>query len=515
MWRLSPVSCAATVLLLSLALRPVWADEAGALAGLIDRHIQARLDANGLTRAAQADDAEFLRRVFLDLHGVVPTGARAARFLDCNREDKRGELIDELVTNPQFGKYFGDMWRKYLISPLAGEQRAQTERFADWLADRFNQNAGWDKTVYELLTAAGKIEDNPAVTYLIEGRYPLSVTDLTDLCSRYFLGVRLNCTQCHDHPFVEWKRKDYWGMAAFFAQIQTPGRPKVVYLAGIKDDPKMTLSSLRDRDAIEGLQLQPPRYLSGPELKADNQKTLRAALAEWMTSRQNPFFARAMVNRIWWHFFGRGIVNPVDDMHAGNPPSHPELLDELSRRFAESGFDVKLLCRAIVSSRTYQQTSRPENEPDSEPNHFARMSIKVLSPEQLYDSLVTVLGPPAKVSAIDTRFGSRQEFCQFFAAGGDSDPVRYERGIPHALRLMNSPQFAERNLAGLVSRAESEQRTPDEIVEELFLTILARRPTAGDQALLRDQLRDTGALHSTYRELAWALLMSSEFSLNH
>lgn len=515
MWQLTAKVYAITALLLCLSLKSARGDEARALAELIDRHIQSRLDVARLARVPQADDAEFLRRVFLDLHGVVPSGQRAAEFLDSKRGDKRAQLIDELLASPAFGNHFGDVWQKYLISPLASEQRMQTERFAEWLADRFNRNAGWNKMVYDLLTAAGKIEENPAVTYLIEGRYPLSVTDLTDLSSRYFLGVRLNCAQCHDHPFVEWKRRDYWRMAAFFAQIQTPGRPKVVYLAGIKDDLKMSLSSLQNGDAIEGLQQELPRYLSGEEFKPEGHKPHRVALAEWLTSRQNPFFARAMVNRMWWHFFGRGIVNPVDDMHAGNPPSHPELLDELARRFAESGFDVKLLCRAIVSSKTYQQTSRPGKDPDSEAKLFARMSIKVLSPEQLYDSLVIILGPPTKVSGIDTRFGPRHEFCQFFAADGDSDPTRYERGIPHALRLMNSPQFAGRNLAALVSRAEGEGRSAEEAVEQLFLTILSRRPTAPELALLRDQLRDGESLHAAFEELGWALLMSSEFSLNH
>src|SRR6185436_4186259 len=145
-----------------------------------------------------------------------------------------------------------------LISPQANDQRMQTERFTAWLANRFNSNDGWDRIAFDLLTATGKIEENPAVTYLIEGRHPLSVTDLTDLSSRYFLGIRLNCAQCHDHPFVEWKRQDYWGMAAFFAQIQTPNRPKMVHVAGVRDHPKIALSSLQGADMIEGIQVRPP-----------------------------------------------------------------------------------------------------------------------------------------------------------------------------------------------------------------------------------------------------------------
>jgi Protein of unknown function (DUF1549)/Protein of unknown function (DUF1553) len=516
MWQTLSVLTAAIGLLTGLTATAALGDEAAALAELIDRKVQTQLNAEGIPRVPQADDAEFLRRVYLDVHGVVPSAERAARFLESSDPKKRAELIDELLASPRFGEHFGDVWRGRLLSPQVNEQRAQAERFTAWLAQRFNDNDGWDKIVYDLLTATGKIEENPAVIYLIEGRHPLGVTDLTDLTSRYFLGVRLNCAQCHDHPFVAWKRQDYWGMAAFFAQIQTPNRPKMVYVAGVRDDPKMTLSSLQGADMIEGIQVRPPTFLDGEELQADSRGPHRAALAHWITSRENPYFARATVNRMWWHFFGRGIVNPVDDMHSGNPPSHPELLELLSRRFAESGFDLKFLCRAILSSHTYQQTSRPGEKADAQARLFARMSIKVLSPEQLYDSLVTVLGPPDKNSGVDARLGARHEFCQFFAGNGDPDPTRYDRGIPHLLRLMNSRQFAGRNVAGLISRVDRPGRSADDVVADLFVTILARQPTPAEQQLARDQLKDTHTSPQTvYRELAWALLMSSEFSLNH
>ena len=513
------VLVAVAALLAWLPLQMSRGNDATPLSELIDRQIQSRLDANGLKRVSAADDAEFLRRVTLDLHGVVPAAEVAARFLESSDAQKRMRLIDELLASPRFGEHFGDVWRGYLISPLAGEQRLQTERFAGWMAGRFNDNDGWDQIAYDLLTATGKMEENPAVTYLIEGRYPVGVTDLTDLSSRYFLGVRLNCAQCHDHPFVEWKQQDYWGMAAFFAQIQTPGRPKVVYRLGVQDDPKITLATLQDADALEGFAPRPPTFLGGEALPASSDEIHRVALARWVTSPENTYFARAMVNRMWWHFFGRGIVNPVDDMHAGNAPTHPELLDLLSRRFAASGFDLKFLCRSIVNSRTYQQTSRPGEQAEAEAEQFARMSVKVLTAEQLYDSLVTILGPPGKTRGIDTRLGARYEFTRFFSGDGDPEPTGYGRGIPHALRLMNSPQFAGRNLDSLVSRlAALELPAPEaaeKAIDELFLMILARRPTAAEQQLARDHLNGVDLAPAAYRELAWALLMSSEFSLNH
>jgi hypothetical protein len=314
---------ATVVLLLGLVTATTRGDEAAQWSELIDRQIQARLDAEGLARVSQAEDAEFLRRITLDLQGVVPSAESAAKFLDSRDPDKRSQLIEELLADARYGEHFADLWQGRLLSPQVREQRMLSQRFSGWLAKRFNDNDGWDRIAADLLTATGKMEENPAVTYLIEGRFPLGVTDLTDLSSRYFLGVRLNCAQCHDHPFVDWKREDYWGMAAFFAQIQTPNRPKAVYAAGIADDRKLTLAALKNADTIEGLQLQPPTFLGGPKLDTDSDQPSRQALAKWITSPKNPYFAKAMVNRLWWHFFGQGLVNPVDDMHAGNVPSHP------------------------------------------------------------------------------------------------------------------------------------------------------------------------------------------------
>lgn len=506
------------VTILALAVSAVAAEplDAAGVAEIIDHHIGARLESEGVAPAVPADDGEFLRRVYLDLHGVVPSAAAAARFIDDTNSDKRRRLIDDLLADPRFGEHFGDVWQRRLLSPLLNVQRTHPERFAAWLAQRFNEDR-WDRTVYDLLTAAGTMDDNPAVTWLIEGRHPLSVTDLTDLTSRYFLGVRLNCAQCHDHPFVtDWSQDDYWGMAAFFAQIQTPDRPKMVYMKGVQDDARMTLSTLKNADVFDGFRAAAPTFPGGKRPELIDKQTYRQTLAQWITSPDNPYFARATVNRMWWRFFGRGLVNPVDDMHTGNAPSHPRLLAALSQRFVESGFDLKDLCRAILNSRAYQRTSRAADRGDREAELFARMSVKVLSPEQLYDSLVAVVGPPAKAPEVNTRLGARHEFTQFFAADGEPDPTRYERGIVHALRLMNSRQFAGRSIDALVRRVGETGRSQEKAADELFLTILSRRPTDAERQMVRDHLRGAGrSSHDAWRELAWALLMSSEFSLNH
>lgn len=498
----------------SRAGEPQATQDAAALTALIDRHIDTRLESERVRPAGPADDAEFLRRVYLDLHGVIPSAEQAARFLADSEPTRRVRLTDALLASPRYGEHLADVWQGYLISPLAEEERAKSTRFRQWLADRFNLQT-WDRIATELLTASGKVDENPAVFYLVEGRFPRSVADLTDLSSRYFLGIRLNCAQCHDHPFVKWTRQDYWGMAAFFSQIQTPGRPKLVHQVGMKDNPAMTLASLQAAGTLDGFLSRPPTFLGGEALQPSNAATHRGALAGWMTSPNNPYFARAMVNRLWRHFFGRGIVQPVDDMHAANPPSHPELLDLLSRRFVESGFDLKFLCRAIVRSRAYQRTSRPGDAPERQAVLFGRMSVKVLSAGQLYDSLVTMLGPPARATGVSVGPDTRSEFTQFFAEDSALDPTAYQRGIPHLLRLMNSRQFAGRNIAALVTRSASSGRSPDDVAGDLFLTILSRRPTAEEQRLFRDHLGRADSAQAACRELAWALMMTSEFSLNH
>jgi hypothetical protein len=494
--------------------RDSWAGEsdAAALAALIDRHIETRLKNENVVAAAQADDAEFVRRVYLDLHGVIPTAEEVTGFLTATDPGRRARLVDDLLANPRYGEYLADVWQGYLISPLADEPR-RADPFRNWLADRFNTQT-WDQIATELLTAAGKIEENPAVIYLIEGRHPRSVPDLTDLTSRYLLGIRLSCAQCHDHPFVGWTQQDFWGMAAFFAQIQTPGRAKQVYKVGVKDDPQMTLSSLTSDGTFDGFLARPATFLGGEELPTNRGVVHRVAFATWMTSPENPYFARAMVNRTWWRLFGRGLVDPVDDMHSANPASHPQLLDLLSERFIASGYDLRFLTRAIVLTRAYQRTSRADNAPDEQAVLFGRMSVKVLSAGQLYDSLVTVFGPPTKIRGADPRLSVRAEFKQFFGEDDDPDSTQYRRGIPHLLRLMNSGQFSSRG-DELVRRMAGSGGSPDKVAADLFLTILARPPSTEEPQLFLDHLARAGSLQAATRELAWALLLTSEFSVNH
>ncbi len=510
MWRNLHFFLSALVILTTNATSPCAEPDAVKLAMDINRHIDNQLKSQHIAKASQADDAEFVRRIHLDLHGMIPTYGETTRFLADKNPERRSKLISELIADKRYGEYLGDIWQGYLISLLADDRRKRADMLRKWLAEQFNQNS-WNQIVTELVTATGKIEHNPAVIYLVEGRNLRTVQDLTDLASRYFLGVRLSCAQCHDHPFVAWKQQEFWGMAAFFSQIQTPGKSKVVYQVGVRDNPEITLESLKD-GTTDGFMSIQPTFLGGETRVSDSSIPNRVALAKWMTSEKNPYFAKAMVNRTWWRLFGRGLVNPVDDMHPANAPSHPELLDFLAKRFVESGFDHKFITKAMLLSEAYQRTSKPGNDPEKQIAIFGRMPLKVLAGGQLYDSLVTILGEPVRKGGVQS--DARSEFIQFFTDDGEPNTTSYRRGIPHLLRQMNSEQFA-RNISSLSLVTFGQGRSADEVASELFLKVLSRKPSAVELNIFRESVAHSSSLEASTRELAWALLMTSEFSLNH
>jgi hypothetical protein len=482
--------------------------DAPALARLIDVNIHKRLTAEQIPTSPRTDDAEFLRRVYLDIHGVIPTLDQARAFLESAAPDRRARLVDELLGGPRFAGHFADIWTNHLY-PANANQRIKPEALVRWLEHGF-QTKTWDRLVHDLVSATGSQEQNGAVTYMLKGRFTLSVTEMTDLTSRYFLGVQLNCAQCHNHPFASWKQSDYWGVASFFTQIQRL-KPVVAFTT-------ITETNVDLRKLPESEMLRAPRFLGGDAFKAAPEQSLRKALADWMVSRDNPFFARAMVNRMWAHFFGRGLVHPVDDMHEGHPPSHPELLDALTEQFKANGFDLKYLCRAICQSETYQRTSKPKEGNAKDDKLFSRMLIKVLTPEQLFDSLVVATGNAGNRSAAGKPINNpRAEFVNYFRSEGDIDPTSYGRGIPQALRLMNSGQFLGPRTEALVMMQMVPAGTdPAQAVERLYLRVLSRRPSATESKLMLKHLEQPGAeRQQLYAEIVWALLNSSEFSLNH
>jgi hypothetical protein len=308
----------------------------------------------------------------------------------------------------------------------------------------------------------------------------------------------MNCAQCHNHPFVKLKRQDYWGMAAFFTQITR--RPGFGLIDSLNPQTKAKMP--------EYAQVVPARFLGGPEAKLDPQALLRPVLAKWVIAPENPFFAQAMVNRMWAHLFGRGIVHPFDDMHEENKPSHPELLHLLTKEFIASGYNVKHLLQAICESEAYQRSSWPatKDKEAGEPQWLAHRQVRVLTPWQLYDSLER-LGLTGNKEPVK----QRKDFVKFFSTDGEADPFNYERGFPQALRLMNATR-----LDGLLTQVAGSEKSSAGVIERMYLTVLARRPTAAESARMVAHVERSGSNpRPGYADVLWVLLQSSEFTVNH
>jgi len=479
----------------------------------IDAEINKALAADSIKASPLADDAEFLRRVYLDLTGIVPTAEQAQAFLTSTESNKRAKLIDELLASPRYAKFWAENWANLTIPTDSNNRRLDTSSYESWLADHFSKNTPLDSLVYDLLTSTGEMDKNGAVSYFIANASP---DKMTDNVTQTFLGVKLQCAQCHNHPFVEWKQDQYWGMAAFFMKVRTNGNPNQAAKKGI------TLAVMegaagRKPQLPESAKIVPATFLQGEAPKLDAQDPYRPVLAKWITSTKNEFFAKAMVNRLWFQMFGRGLVNPVDDMHEGHPATHPELLAQLTEQFKASGFDMKFLLRAIANSDTYQRTSRAQDGNEIDTELYSHAFMRVLSAEQLYDSLELVLGrerggregkrPQQQVRNAGT---PRQAFVKFFRTVENPDPLDYQAGIPQALRLMNSPQA---NGAAVVN--ELQNASPEEAVQKLYLTVLSRRATDAEVQRMTQFASQQASPRAAYGDMLWALVNSSEFALNH
>jgi hypothetical protein len=501
------------------------------LARFIDKAIQQQLNSEKVTASPPASDAEFLRRVYLDITGVIPPPEKVTAFIQSNDPKKRSQVIDELLASPNYGRHMADIWQAMLLPRNSDNRRLQAEPLYAWLKDSFNQNKPWSRVASELITARGTQEENGAVSFFIANPTPDKVTDTV---TRLFLGVQLQCAQCHNHPFTTWKQTEYWAMAAFFTKVKMNGNvknaaKKGVVLAVSEDSPGKGGKGGKKPKLPLSAKIVPAKFLQGPEPRMNKNEPYRPVLAKWMTSATNPFFARAIVNRTWAHYFGRGFVNPVDDMHDKNAASHPLLLQVLAEQFAQGGFNVKDLVRAICNSETYQRTSKPSGNNESDEVLFSHMGIKVMSPEQMFDSLEKIGGGPGKNVPAGKKNkkpaqpnkkkggpnNQRAAFVAFFQLGDGADPTEYQAGIPQALRLMNAPQLSNGNaLLGKLVGIPDQQ--PAKVIEQLYLATVSRPPTLQEISRLADYVRrQDGPPRKAYSDVLWALLNSSEFVLNH
>jgi hypothetical protein len=487
----------------------------------IDRMLAASWKKAGIEPAVAADDAEFLRRVYLDLAGKIPAVAEVRKFLADTRADKRARLVDEQLNGAAFAAHFANIWRDMLLTGTNPELRTGVAELESWLRLRFAASTPYNQLVAELVASSSA---GPA-----RGAQPLAVTvpspivffqanerkpeNLAASLSKVFLGVQVECAQCHDHPFAKWRQDDFWSFAAFFRGLDA--RPS--------DMTMISLTDSRDRSGlpIPGTQtMAVPRFLDGsmPAWQADSGN--RAVLAQWMTGATNPFFARAAVNRVWEQFFGRSLSAPADS-GASAPDGHAELLDILAAQFVAAGFELKQLIRGIVLSQAYQLSSKAEAADEEHIAHFARMSVRRMTGDQLFDSLVQATGfyepPPPRTGPLQASGSVRADFRNKFAeevgSRGDS-----QTSIVQALALLNG------KLVGDATNVESSRalkaivKLPSidtaERLEILFLATLSRLPRDEEAAKFLEYVTaddEEGRLADTL----WVLLNSAEFASNH
>lgn len=485
-----------------------------ALADRIDAHLDARLLSRGVPPAPPADDAEFHRRASLDLTGRIPTAHDVYAFLANPAPDKRAALIDDLTATPRHAQHAAALWRAVLVPETTAipEARAFRAGFEAWLRHQFRKNTPYDALVRELLTVPLSTDPNnptpalrkpdapnPLAFYAVKEAKPENLAAAT---TRVFLGVQIECAQCHDHPFSRWTRDQFWGLAAFFAGVEQPQAG-----GGLRE--------VLDRRelAIPGAERTvPATFLDDKEPEWQFRKSPRVTLAGWVTAKGNPFFARATVNRLWGFVFGVGIVDPIDDFHDQNEPSHPELLDALAKAFVESGYDTRYILRAIVLSETFQRSSATTDPGQQDVRLYARFPVQGMTPEQLFDSLTVVTG-------VRNPGAVRQQFLEAFALSGRTTEA--PTTIIQALTLMNGGLVggattveSSRTLAAVV---ELPGLTAAERIEALYLAALGRMPRPEElrRAGSHVEAGDTGTEKQRYADVLWALLNGVEFRTNH
>ena len=466
--------------------------------------------AAGVQPSARSSDAEFLRRVSLDLTGHLPTVAEASEFLNDASPDKRARLINQLLESPAHPTHLANQWRHMLLP--AGFDPTQLNSvigLQNWLRQQFADNLRYDRLVADFLVATGGEQYGPALYYTSLELQPEKLAAST---AQMFLGVQLQCAECHDHPWSQWTQRDFWGYAAFFAQIEQAGGMG----AGIRD---LNLGEVQLPGTSETIA---PKYPGGRAADADEGGTRREQLAIWMASRDNPYLPRAAVNRAWSHFFGRGLVEPVDDLRPDNPGSHPQLLEELAEYFVASGFDLRQLFRTLANTDAYQLSSRVTGEAPP-PELFAAMTVRPLSSEQLYDCIRVALDAGAGNGADPMSEFLNPQRLMFLSTlqtpGGPSS--EYQAGVPQVLMLMNGPVMSaatDIERSRLLAALQAPWFDDAQRVEALFLATLSRRPQGDEHSEFLEYIADAeahGGQRAALADALWALFNSAEFALNH
>ncbi len=493
---------------------------------LVDIAALKQWKALGVVPSETCTDAEFIRRASLDVIGTLPTADEVKKFVADTDSQKRDKLVDALLERPEYASYFAIKWADILRNKREGNAKAQrgTYSFYDWIRENLSKNVPYDRFVRGILAASGTPETTPPVQWYRR----IKATDaFVDDTAQVFLGMRLQCAKCHHHPFEKWSQNDYYGFAAFFARV---GRKPSLNAQRVgRDDEVIYTARAGSVSHPKTGQVMAPKGLGSEVMTISMRTDPRQKLVDWMADPKNPFFAKALVNRYWAHFFGRGIAEPLDDLRETNPPSNPDLLDGLAADFVKSGYDLKHLIRTILKSKVYGLSSIPNEYNSRDKQSFARHYPKRMSAEVLLDAISQVSGIPTDFGGLPA--GTRaielpdesvaSNFLDTFGRPKRDTPCECERvtdaSLGQSLMLINSADVQSK-LAAAGSRAETlvkDPRPETQKVEELFWAAYGRSPASGETATALAHLAShPDQKRQAYEDLIWALVNAKEFQFN-
>jgi len=491
----------------------------------IDRLAFAKLRTLQLPPSDLCTDDEFLRRATLDLCGRLPTAQEVRDFLADAAATKREAAIDRLLQEPDHVDFWALKWLDVLKATKRALGQQGLVAYRDWLHGHLAKNTPFDRVVRELLTGSGDTFRNGPANYY---RVARTADEAAEVTAQLFLGVRIQCAKCHSHPYERWTQDDYYSQAAFFARVDRKSGK------GKKEDLPEEIVTETKGEATNPRSgaITPPRFLAGNLAAPKEGEDRRQGYAAWLTSPDNPFFARAVVNRVWFHLLGRGLVEPVDDFRESNPAAHPALLDDLAKEFARD-FDLRKTIRTVMRSRVYQLSSRGNDSNRDDTRYFARNVPRMLTAEQLFEAVCDVTGVPEKlpketkgtriacVADLESVSPAAKAFLKAFNQPGRDLACECERSseasLSQALQVLNGPAVQERltsagnRLGTLLGRKLSD----DEILDELYLSAFARLPREVERAAARDYLAAAADRRRAWEDVFWAALTSREFMLRH
>lgn len=491
----------------------------------VDTHVFNKLKMLNILPSDLCSDSEFIRRAYLDLCGIPPGAEEVKAFLKSNDPTKRAKLIDTLLEQKDYADFWTLKWSDVFRSTRKSIQVKGTHVFRKWMFDHVQKNSPFDQVVTELLTSSGSTFSNPAANYYRIAKDPTSLAETT---AQLFFGIRMQCCKCHNHPFEKWTQDDYYSLAAFFAQVKqrkdyfepdkkTPGA-EVIFLARTGD-----VTHPRKGGVVA------PKYLGGLTPKLDSEADRRVLLAKWLTSPDNPFFAKSVANRIWFHLLGRGIVDPVDDFRDSNPSANDELLDALAQDFAKHKFDIKHLIRTIMNSRTYQLSAKTNNFNKQDNKYFSHAVTKLYTAEQLFDSICQVTEIPEQFSGepLGTRAAQLPDgefnhpFLKTFGQPARELACECEResesNLAQALQLINGPFVNDRlrNPNNRLGKLLAKKLPDQQILDELYLVCLSRLPVTGEVNVALGHVQRAVDKRKAWEDVFWALINSKEFLFRH